>query len=129
LAAGDDSIIFFNSDTTIEYNPSSRIADLFNLESKLMTLYSVPYFCSKFLIITEDWIYFVPDPVKFLTKLGRRDMSNYEHVEDYRISCVDMMSQLFNNRIHGELSLGVAERYKGRINDVQKLISILKTLF
>lgn len=93
-----------------------------------MTRYSVPYFCSKFIIVTDDWIYFVPDPVKFLTKLGRRDMSNYDHVEDYCMSRIDTMSPLFNNRIHGKLSLGVAERYKGRINDVQKLISLFKTL-
>lgn len=112
----------------LNYDPSSRIADLFNLESKLMIRYSVPYFCSKFILVTKDWIYFVPDPVKFLTKLGRRDMANYDHVEDYRISCVGMMSPLFNNKIHGKLSVGVAERYKGSVNDVQKLISSFKTL-
>lgn len=55
-------------------------------------------------------------------------MSNYDHVEDYRVSCVHMMSPLFNNRMHSKVSLGVAERYKGHISDVQKLISILKTL-
>lgn len=55
-------------------------------------------------------------------------MSNYDHAEDYRVSCVDTMSPLFNNRIHSKVSLSVTERYKGHINDVEKLISILKTL-
>lgn len=27
--------------------------------------------------------------------MGRRDISNYDHVEEYRVSCVDMMSPLF----------------------------------
>lgn len=55
-------------------------------------------------------------------------MSNYDHAEDYRVSFVDTMSPLFNNRIHSKVSLSVAERYKGHTNDVEKLISILKTL-
>ena len=96
-----------------------RRLDPFNLESKLITRYSVPYFCSKFIVVNEDRIYFVPDPVKFLTKLGRRDMANYDHAEDYRISCANMISPSFSNRIHSKLPVIVAERYKGSINDVQ----------
>lgn len=128
LAAGDDSLIYFKEGYFIDYDPSPIMADLFNLECKLMTKYSIPYFCSKFLIVTEKWIHFVPDPVKFLTKLGRRDMANYEHVEDYRISCLDVMTPLFNLETVDKLSIGVKERYGGEINDCSKLISILSTI-
>lgn len=78
--------------------------------------------------MTDNWIYFVPDPLKFLTKLGSRDMANYNHVEEYRVSCMDMMKPLFNEIIADRLSVGVYERYKGEINDCKKLIGILFTL-
>lgn len=75
ILAGDDSVIFFNESNFISYDPSPVVTDLFNLECKLLNRYNVPYFCSKFLVITDNWLYFVPDPLKFVTKLGRRDMS------------------------------------------------------
>lgn len=75
ILAGDDSVIFFNESNFISYDPSPVVTDLFNLECKLLNRYNVPYFCSKFLVITDNLLYFVPDPLKFVTKLGRRDMS------------------------------------------------------
>nr|UDL14011.1 MAG: RNA dependent RNA polymerase [Xiangshan martelli-like virus 3] len=128
LCAGDDSVIFLKNELFINYDPSKTVADLFNMECKLLDRYSIPYFCSKFLIITDEWIYFVPDPLKFLTKLGRRDMSNYDHVEEYRVSCLDIMKPLFNMLIVPGLSRGVMERYKGRISDCSKLISVFRNL-
>lgn len=80
------------------------------------------------MVITDNIIYFVPDPLKFVTKLGRRDMSNYDHVEEYRVSCCDMMLPLFNTLIIKGLSVGVHERYKGEISECGKLIAVLYTL-
>lgn len=127
-AAGDDSVLYFRQGTLVNHDPSRQIADLFNLECKLMDKYMVPYFCSKFLVTTESWTYLIPDPLKFVTKLGRLDMSNHKHVEEYRVSCVDTMKTLFNPLVAPGLSVGVKERYKGVIDDVSKLICILHTL-
>lgn len=101
------------------------VPDLFNLECKLLNRYNVPYFCSKFIVFTDNWIYFVPDPLKFVTKLGRRDLSNYDHVEEYRVSCCDMMLPLFNGVIVKGLSMGVYERYKGEMSECGKLLAVL----
>lgn len=128
MVAGDDSYIFFKPGCAHLPDPSRRIADLFNLECKLLRNFSVPYFCSKFLIQTPQWTYLVPDPLKFVTKLGRLDMANYKHVEEYRVSCNDTMSALFNPVVAEGLSIAVQERYGGDIADITKLINILRSL-
>nr|WPV62267.1 MAG: RNA-dependent RNA polymerase [Wufeng shrew martellivirus 1] len=127
LASGDDSVVFFNPGTLVEDDPSPIIADLFNLECKLLERYNFPYFCSKFLVITPSWIYFVPDVLKFVTKLGRLDLVNFKHVEEYRISCVDSMGMLLNDAIVNVLNACVYERYKGEIYDLTKLLRVLNT--
>lgn len=128
MVAGDDSYIFFKPGCAHLPDPSRRIADLFNLECKLLRGYDTPYFCSKFLIRTPTWVYVVPDPLKFVTKLGRLDMTNYKHVEEYRVSCADTMNALFNPAIAEGLSYAVHERYGGRISDVSKLINVLRSI-
>lgn len=127
LAAGDDTAIYLKPG--VEFSDSSAlVADLFNLECKLLECYEVPYFCSKFLISTPDWTYFVHDLLKFVTKLGRHDMSNYTHVENYRVSCVDTMSSLFNPVVASGLTAGLRERYHCTLVDVTKVLAVLRTL-
>lgn len=127
LAAGDDTLIYLRPGT--EFSDSSAlVADLFNLECKLLECYEVPYFCSKFLVSTPDWTYFVHDLLKFVTKLGRHDMSNYTHVENYRVSCVDTMRSLFNPVVAPGLTVGIQERYHSTLCDVTKVLAVLRTL-
>ncbi|XP_046616669.1 uncharacterized protein LOC124303475 [Neodiprion virginianus] len=119
--AGDDSVMYFSGLRNYDlYDPSSRMADLFNLECKLLDRYTIPYFCSKFIISTDTHTYFVPDLLKVITKLGRRDMSNYEHVEEYRVSCADTLSLMLNEIIVDGLEQGITERYKGKITDAHQ---------
>lgn len=128
LAAGDDSVIWFRPGVKVAFNPSAIMADLFNLECKLLCKYDVMYFCSKFVCVEDDWIYFVPDVVKVLAKLGRRDMCNWEHVEAYRVSCVDSWKNFERFGIVAELSKGLCERYGGRIECVSKVLNVLCTI-
>lgn len=127
LAAGDDTLIYLRPGTDFS-DSSALVADLFNLECKLLECYEVPYFCSKFLISTPDWTYFVHDLLKFVTKLGRHDMSNYTHVENYRVSCVDTMRSLFNPVVAPGLTVGMQERYHSTFCDVTKVLAVLRTL-
>lgn len=127
LAAGDDTLIYLKPGTQV-HDSSLLVADLFNLECKLLECYEIPYFCSKFLITTPDWTYLVHDLLKFVTKLGRHDMSNYEHVENYRISCVDTMLSLFNPVVAPGLTLGLQERYNCTLADVTKVLAVLRTI-
>lgn len=66
--AGDDSLLWFLEDLR---NIFDMLSKLFNLEAKVM-YYENAYFCSKFLLYDDDRYYFVPDPLKLVSKLGRR---------------------------------------------------------
>lgn len=85
------------------------------------------YFCSKFLIAACDRIYMVPDPLKLgrLIKLGRRDLVNTQHVEEYRRSLVDLLGVYSIVVIDGPLQQAMDERY-GRGNTwVGELLSTI----
>lgn len=69
-------------------------------------------FCSKFIITVADTVLFVPDPIKLLVKLGRHDIVNFEHLEQYRISLIDLTGDYGNMIVARRLSKSVADRYK-----------------
>lgn len=79
---------------------SGAYADTFNFESKTFSHYKYPYFCGKFfLLAVEDGVYIVPDPMKTLTKWGRRDLRNDDHVKEFYISCRDGLAPLDNELV------------------------------
>nr|BBV14748.1 replicase [Barley aphid RNA virus 2] len=86
IASGDDSEIFSYDKLQIQHN---RFSDVFNYEVKIYDRYTSFYFCSKFLIITEERVYMLPDIYKLIKKLGRHDMKNREHVLSFRNSVLD----------------------------------------
>nr|QXP45026.1 RNA dependent RNA polymerase [Insect virga-like virus 1] len=46
-----------------------------------------------------------------ITKLGRHDLVNHDHVEEYRISLCDLMRPFSNAYVNTALSAAMAERY------------------
>lgn len=108
LFAGDDSLLL-SKHAFEDY--SAECADAFNLESKFFK-YKNRYFCSKFLIRVDDYIKFVPDPMKILVKLGRSDLVNWEHAEEYRQSLVDLLKSYYDSSIDNGLAAALLERYK-----------------
>ena len=66
----------------IMHDRNEICAMLFNLESKFFRSYKYPYFCSKFLIPIDGQFYLIPDPLKLITKFGRHDLVNHDHVEE-----------------------------------------------
>ncbi|XP_063232201.1 uncharacterized protein LOC134536419 [Bacillus rossius redtenbacheri] len=125
IFAGDDSVLYFRPGVFVEYDPSQRMADLFNLEAKLLKKYHFPYFCSKFLVVADGWLHFVPDPLKFVTKLDRCDIRDEQHLKEYATSCEDSMARMFNDLMAQKLAFGVSERYGGTIYDITKLLRVL----
>nr|WPR18885.1 MAG: RNA-dependent RNA polymerase [Virgaviridae-like virus 1] len=109
IFAGDDSLIVGGEEINKDLN--QMCAALFNLESKFLRNYKYPYFCSKFLVPDGDGYSLIPDPVKLITKLGRSDLTNPEHVEQYRVSLQDIVKPYRNICLHEVLSLAVNERY------------------
>lgn len=125
LFAGDDSLLYMRSRFSASVDNSGKLAALFNLESKLLTGYTHAYFCSKFLLLGEHRLHLVPDPIKTLCKLGRRDLRDPEHVEEYRRSIADNFSLLGNAEWYELLSDAVVERYKLKGLELVKLFSVL----
>lgn len=94
LFSGDDSVLI--GDGNIDFNYSEEIANYFNLEAKFLRDYSRIGFCSKFIVVNDNTVEFVPDPMKMLTKLGRCDLVNPTHVECYRESLIDLTTPYGN---------------------------------
>lgn len=107
VVAGDDSVVFSRD---VLPDVTTHITDVFNLEAKMFS-YKYPYFCSKFLLRVEGRYYFVPDPLKIVTKLGRHDLVNFEHAEDYRVSLLDLVKCYRDVRVMTELNEAMCERY------------------
>nr|APG77733.1 hypothetical protein [Hubei virga-like virus 13] len=104
-----------------------EVAVRFNLEAKVLN-YRTPYFCSKFLVMTPQgrWAV-IPDVPKMLTKLGRRDLVNERHVEEYRISCLDVGRNLGNSLLYPLIDDCVLDRYKNK--NLVGLSSLYSALF
>nr|QGA69815.1 polyprotein [Varroa destructor virus 4] len=111
LFSGDDSLLFNRSADVCRGIPE-KLACNYNMEAKVLTYKSL-YFCSKFLIpgVNGRW-YFIPDPVKLLVKLGRKDLKNFSHVEQYRVSYVDLVDLYTDPFVYPALSQSVRDRYR-----------------
>nr|WNV36291.1 polyprotein [Rubber tree latent virus 1] len=121
--AGDDSILFSTEDI-YSIDKSFIASQLFNLESKFFTFKSV-YFCSKFLLNVNDRFVFLPDPMKLVTKLGRTDLVDWIHLEEYYTSIKDLCKEYSNFCIEPSLSAALKERYPRTHNSSGYLISAL----
>lgn len=70
----------------------------------------------------------VPDPLKLLVKLGRYDLANYDHVEEYRTSLLDLTSNYDKLEVCLLVGEGLRERYDIQSADCSALISALHTV-
>ncbi|QLJ83503.1 RNA-dependent RNA polymerase [Parry's Creek negev-like virus 1] len=109
--AGDDYYLF--TQDPIDMSDSvERFAMTFNLELKVMTK-KTPYFCSKFFVPTVNnrWK-MIPDIVKTVIKLGRRDLVNRQHIAEFRQSLKDLYRNFDNVLYVPYLDYCLADRYK-----------------
>ena len=127
LIAGDDTLAIGEG---VRRDTSSIFAAAFNLEAKLLN-YNSWYFCSKFMVYSNGKYHLVPDPVKLITKLGRTDLVNWEHVEEYRVSLKDLCSVFNDMAMIEKLNYALEDRYPSDIADhtcmINNLLEILKT--
>nr|AFI24675.1 hypothetical protein 1 [Santana virus] len=96
---------------TFEYTPRfEKFSMMFNLEVKEFK-YDNPYFCSKFIVIDDLRFKFLPDPVKILIKLGRKDLKNFSHLKEFHTSLKDLVAEYKCVMDISVVSLAVQERY------------------
>lgn len=108
--SGDDSLVFVDKTLNNIQEVSNGCAVMYNLEVKLLH-YNTPYFCSKFFIPTEQGLLFVPDVVKTVVKLGRKDLVNVDHAREYHISFADNNKSLLNVLNWSYISQCINDRY------------------
>nr|WQM60660.1 MAG: ORF1 protein [Riboviria sp.] len=111
MFSGDDSLIFYFEDIEDLYDKLCKLQYLYNLEAKLMN-YNIPYFCSKFLLIVDDEWIFVPDTLKLIIKLGRKDLVDFEHAQCYKISFDDNLYYYKFIQNWPYISRAINDRYK-----------------
>lgn len=99
------------------------------LIQNLLRIISIHTFVQSLSLDSKIKLFFVPEPVKLVTKLGRSDLVNWEeHVEDYRISFVDMVQCYGDWRLYEPLTEAINERYAckfGQYNMVYNTIYII----
>lgn len=122
LFAGDDSLILSRERPSDEI--AHKLSVWYNLESKLMK-YNYFYFCYKFLISREDDWYMIPDILKLVSKLGREDLTNKAHQEEYRISLLDLLILLYDARNNDMISKAFFERYPQSYCDLTPVIAAI----
>lgn len=111
LWSGDDSLLFLKTPLERPEVLLNQLSHVFNLEAKIFK-YDCLYFCSKFLVHDGNtWAVF-PDPWKMLIKLGRNDLVDREHVEQYRISLIDITAPLKDINHCAVLNRQFSARYK-----------------
>lgn len=127
LFAGDDNYLLG------DFSPSLPISEVYanvlNFEAKSLTTYKWPYFCGKFIVHDSLEIKVLPDPVRIITKLGRRDLRNYEHAEQYRVSTADLLKQITSIGDILLLNDAVMSRYPScpdNFSMIQALISVVQ---
>lgn len=73
---------------------------------------------------TEHGVFFVPDPIKTLTKWGRRDLRK-DHLKQYYISCKDGLAPLDNVHTLDVLCEALTECYGSEGGDYEYLIRLM----
>lgn len=131
LHAGDDSLIIFSRDA-LHADDLQKIDNdmgrLFNFETKTPRVERSMYFCSKYFLWDvqgrRQWLC-VPDPVKIALKLGRTDLRNVWHMEEYRRSLMDLVCNYNVSTIGLLLADAVAERFQVEMYDLTTLVSAI----
>nr|AQM55436.1 hypothetical protein 1 [San Bernardo virus]AQM55439.1 hypothetical protein 1 [San Bernardo virus] len=124
LFSGDDSLIYGLG--LKKYKNAQHFGLKFNLEIKFFE-FEHSYFCSKFLLPVNGRWRFTPCPVKFMTKLGRHDMVNFEHVEQYRVSFADTVKNYADYHVCAAVAVAVKERF-GIFTDFTNFFSSLTSM-
>lgn len=95
LLSGDDSLIFTKEEVALD---TQVISNSWGFDVKLFEQ-SVPYFCSKYFVQTEQNLYFVPDPFKLLYKLGAERDYDEGLLHEIFTSFVDMTKPFFREEV------------------------------
>lgn len=124
LFAGDDSLLVADAEIFCDVE---QLANCHNLEAKLYE-YPTPYFCSRMLLRVGGAWRVAPDPLKLLVKLGRTDVVNEDHREEYRISLRDTTLAFGDYAVCEAASAAARERYPIDVSIASSLALVVVTV-
>nr|BCZ43915.1 59-kDa readthrough protein [Japanese soil-borne wheat mosaic virus] len=127
IFGGDDSLILFPKQLCVE-DPCRRLASLWNFDCKLFD-FQHNMFCGKFLLKVGDKFKFAPDPLKLMTKLGRKDIKDGALLSEIFVSIGDNYRAYRDYRIIEQLAPAVRERYRTGEDPTAALIALKKYIF
>lgn len=91
---GDDSLIYLPKGIPTD-NIQQTANLMWNFEAKLF-LKKYGYFCGKYVIVHSNGCIVYPDPLKIIGKLGAKNITDWNHLEEFRVSLCDVSRPLFN---------------------------------
>ena len=91
---GDDSLIYLPKGTPTD-NIQQTANLMWNFEAKLF-LKKYGYFCGRYIITHSTGCIVYPDPLKLIGKLGAKNITDWDHLEEFRVSLCDVSKPLFN---------------------------------
>lgn len=106
---GDDSVIYLPKGHAVG-DVQSRANLEWNFEAKLYKK-KYGYFCGRFIIPHSTGAFVYPDVLKVIAKLGAKDVRDYDHLEELRVSMCDTYKQLGNCTYLDSLSVAMTEVY------------------
>jgi len=124
IFGGDDSLMLFPKGTQIP-SPCGELATMWNFDCKYFQ-YKINSFCGKFLIKIGSKYKFSPDPMKLITKLGRKDIKDGELLSEIFISIRDNYRSYDDYRVLSALSEAVQERYSLKCEPLFGLLALRK---
>ena len=107
---GDDSLVYLPKGTELP-DIQSAANLMWNFEAKLFRK-TYGYFCGRYVIHHDRGAVVYVDPLKLISKLGAKHITNYEHLEEFRISLVDVAKSLNNAAYYTMLDDAVREVHK-----------------
>lgn len=123
---GDDSIIYMPKG--IVYPDIESATKLqWNFEAKLFKKIH-GYFCGSYILRKGTNVRLVPDPLKIITKLGAKDIKDWDHLEEVRESLFDICKGYSNCSMIDVLDEAVKENYPNACGLFVAYCSIYKYL-
>jgi len=81
--------------------------------------------CSRFLCWTPGGYKYVANPLKLLVKIGRMDLAHEGHVEEYRISLMDIVDDYKYLEVRNYLSDRLPKMYNSNHLDIETICCFL----
>lgn len=106
---GDDSLLYFPPDVDTD-DVQSKANLMWNFEAKLF-IKNYGYFCGRYIIHHSSGVYVCYDPLKMISKLGAKNIKDYDHLEEFRVSLFDVGKCYGNCAYYGQLNSAIAENF------------------